>query len=152
MGLNNRVRTVLRYPPRRWVDLVVAVGVAARVERALARGGLDRAARVSGVTVGMDGEAAPVGRVDEVDFSPRERERLDTAWRLLRQRPFNGTCLRRALVGAYFLRDREPLLRIGVSKEHGVVAAHAWLELDGIGLDPDGGERYTVLRSPGVAR
>lgn len=146
------MRILLTYPPRRWVDLAVAVNAAARIERALAQGGLERAARISGVAVGMDGTAAPVGRLDDVDFTVREREKLDTAWRLLRQPPFNGTCLRRALVGAYFLQERSPLLRIGVSKESGVVAAHAWLEVDGVGLDPDGGERYFVLRSPESSR
>ncbi len=142
------MRTVLRMPPRRWRDLVVAAVVAARVERALRSGGLERAARIGGVRVGMTGSAADVGTVSQVDFTDREREQLDTAWRLLRQPPFNGTCLRRALVGGYFVRHRDPLLRIGVTKANGEVAAHAWLEIDGVSLDPDGAGKYAVLEQP----
>lgn len=148
MALEQRIRTVLRQPPRRWGDLVVAAIVAARVERALQRGGLERAARISGIRVGMTGTAADTGSPAQVAFTSRERERLDTAWRLLRQPPFNGTCLRRALVGGYFVRDRDPLLRIGVTKVDGEVAAHAWLEVDGVSLDPDGAGKYAVLGDP----
>jgi hypothetical protein len=148
MALEHRVRTVLRMPPRRWRDLLVAAVIAARVERALRAGGLSRAARISGVRVGMNGSAADVGTVSQVSFTVREREQLDTAWRMLRQPPFNGTCLRRALVGGYFVRHRDPLLRIGVTKRDGEVAAHAWLEIDGVSLDPDGGDKYAVLDRP----
>ncbi|WP_166980303.1 lasso peptide biosynthesis B2 protein [Paramicrobacterium fandaimingii] len=148
MSLRYRVRTVLAYPPRRWADLVEAVAVAIRVESALRRGGVARAARVGHVHVLMDGIAAPTAPLAEVNLTPREREKLDTAWRLLRQPPFNGTCLRRAIVGGHFLRDRTPILRIGVSKENGVVAAHAWVEIDGVSLDPDGSERFSVLTAP----
>jgi hypothetical protein len=125
---------------------VVAAVVAARIEGALARGGVDRAARIGHARLGMDGTAAPVGPLSATSLTAREREKLDTAWRLLRQPPFNSTCLRRALVGAYFLRGHDPLLRIGVAKTEGAVSAHAWIEIDGIGLDPDGAERFTVLR------
>lgn len=148
MALRDRVRTVLAYPPRRWTDLVRAVAVALRVESALRRGGIARAALVGRVHVVMDGVAAPTSPLASVDLSPREREKLDTAWRLLRQHPFNGTCLRRAIVGGYFLRERDPILRIGVSKANGIVAAHAWIEIDGVSLDPDGAERYAVLTAP----
>ena len=148
MSLKQRIHTVLRYPPRRWADLVVAVCVAARVEYALGRGGLKRSAEIARVRVGMTGTAAEAGTLADVDLSSREREKLDTAWRLLRHPPFNGTCLRRALVGAYFLHDREPLLRIGVTKKDGVVAAHAWLEVDGVSLDPDGTSKYAVMHAP----
>jgi len=148
MALEHRIRTVMRQPPRRWGDLVIAALIAVRVERALRRGGLESAARIGGVRVGMDGSAARVGTLSEVAFSAREREQLDTAWRLLRQPPFNGTCLRRALVGGYFVRHRDPLLRIGVTKVEGEVSAHAWLEVDGVSLDPDAAEKYAVLDDP----
>ncbi|WP_299087635.1 MULTISPECIES: lasso peptide biosynthesis B2 protein [Microbacterium] len=126
----------------------MAAVVATRVERALARGGVDRAAAIGRVRVAMDGQAAPVVAVADAPLSEREREKIDTAWRMLQHPPFNGTCLRRAIVGGYFLRDREPILRIGVTKTAGVVAAHAWIEIDGAGLDPDGAEKYSVLTRP----
>lgn len=150
MALRHRVRTLFSYPPRRWGDLVVAAVVAARVERALARGGVERAAAIGHVRVAMDGQAAPVVAVADAALSTREREKLDTAWRMLQHPPFNGTCLRRAIVGGYFLRERDPILRIGVTKIAGVVAAHAWVEIDGAGLDPDGADKYSVLTRPAV--
>ena len=55
MALDPRIRTVLRLPPRRWGDLLVAAVVAMRVERALQRGGIERAARIGRVRVGMTG-------------------------------------------------------------------------------------------------
>ncbi|PFG30448.1 transglutaminase superfamily protein [Paramicrobacterium agarici] len=148
MPLRHRVRTVLAYPPHRWVDLAIATVRAARVESALRRGGVERAARIGHVRVVMDGDAAPTASLDDAGLTPRDREKLDTAWRLLRQSPFNGTCLRRAIVGGSFLRSRDPILRIGVSKTDGVVAAHAWLEVNGVALDPDGSDRYAVLTVP----
>lgn len=151
MALRHRIRTVLSYPPRRWVDLGVAATVAARVERALRRGGVERAARIGHVTVRLDGAAAPTMSLAEVPLSLREREQLDTAWRMLRQPPFNGTCLRRAIVGGYFLRSRNPMLRVGVAKDAGRVTAHSWIEIDGISLDPDGTARYSVLHDPSGA-
>jgi len=96
----------------------------------------------------MNGSAAPTAPLSSIRLSSREREQLDIAWRVLAHRPFNGTCLRRAIVGGYFLRARQPLLRIGVAKSAGIVTAHAWVEVDGIALDPDASERYAVLSRP----
>lgn len=148
MALRHRVATVASYPPRRWGDLIVAACVALRVEYALHRRGLQQAAEVGNVSLAMDGVAAPVALPHEAGLSTRELEQLDAAWRLLRWGPFNGTCLRRAIVGGYFIRERHPKLRIGVTKSAGSVAAHAWLEVAGVGLDPDGARRYPVLQSP----
>lgn len=148
MSLRHRARTVLSYPPRRWADLLVAASLALRVEAALRRGGVASAARIGHVRIGMNGMAAPSALPDSAGLSQRELERLETAWRMLRHRPFNGTCLRRAIVGGYFLRNHDPVLRIGVAKADGVVAAHAWIEVSGVSLDPDGSSRYTVLTTP----
>ncbi len=148
MPLRHRIRTVLAYPPRRWADLAVATVRAARVEQALRRGDVEQAARIGGVRVVMDGDAAPTATLDDAGLTPREREKLDTAWRLLRQPPFNSTCLRRAIVGGSFLAGRAPILRIGVAKTDGIVTAHAWIEVNGVGLDPDGADRYAVLTTP----
>lgn len=138
----------MSYPARRWRDMVVSVMLIVRVERALQAGSLARAAELGHVKVAMDGAAAPLGLPTEAGLSRRELEQLDTAWRILRHGPFNGTCLRRAIVGGYFVRNRSPKVRIGVSKVHGTVAAHAWLEVNGVGLDPDGAVAYSVLDSP----
>lgn len=148
MALRHRIRTVLSYPPRRWVDMLRAAMIAVRAEAAIRRHGVAGAARVGGLQLVMDGAAAPVAIPTHAGLTARELEQLDTAWRILRWGPFNGTCLRRAAVGGYFLRHHHPLLRIGVSKTAGNVAAHAWVEVGGVGLDPDGAAAYRVLLSP----
>lgn len=128
--------------------MLTAAVVAVRAEVAIRRHGLAGASRVGGLQLAMDGAAAPVAMPFEAGLTDRELEQLDIAWRLLRWGPFNGTCLRRAVVGGYFLRHRDPLLRIGVTKTAGKVAAHAWVEVGGVGLDPDGSSVYRVLSSP----
>ena len=71
-------------------------------------------------------------------LSMNERRRLRIAWRVLAIGPFDGSCLRRALVGAWMLRSRDHAVRIGVRKTPDGIRAHAWLEIDGVSLDPDG--------------
>lgn len=139
---------MLSYPPRRWADMLLAAVIAVRAESAIRRSGVTGAARVGGLQLAMDGVKAPVGAAAAAGLTERELEQLDTAWRVLRWGPFNGTCLRRAVVGGYFLRRRRPLLRIGVAKAQGAVAAHAWVEVGGVALDPEGGAVYRVLRDP----
>lgn len=148
MALRHRIRIVLSYPARRWVDMLTAAALAVRAEVAIRRHGVTGAARAGGLHLAMDGEAAQVAIPTEAGLTDRELEQLDTAWRILRWGPFNGTCLRRAVVGGYFLRKRSPLLRIGVTKTGGRVAAHAWVEVNGVGLDPDGSALYRVLVRP----
>ncbi len=152
MALGNRLRTIMFSHPRRWADMLIAAVVALRAEVAIRRGGIAGAARVGHLAVAMDGNAAPVARPADAGLSARELDQLDTAWRVLRWGPFNGTCLRRAVVGGYFLRRHAPLLRVGVSKKDGQVAAHAWVEVHGVGLDPDGATVYSVLRTPGEVK
>lgn len=148
MSLSGKIRTLASYPPRRWGDLVVAAVMARRIERALAGGGVQRAADLARTSVVMDGKAAPVGRLDEAPITQREREKIETSWRLLKHGPFDETCLRRALVGGYFVRSVPAVLRIGVSKVEGTVSAHAWLEVGGVGLDPVGAGEYAMLQAP----
>lgn len=47
-------------------------------------------------------------------------------------------CLRRALVLGHLLRRHAPVLKLGVVRNGGEVAAHAWLELGGVKV-PDYG-------------
>lgn len=57
--------------------------------------------------------------------------------RLFEHWPFGrGACLREALVLGRLLRYRDPMLCIGVRRHEGVVLAHAWLDFDGLALDP----------------
>lgn len=135
-------------PPRQILDIVVISVVAIRIEAALKHGGVSKAAQIGAVHVGMDGSSATPGAATDAGLSRRELEKLDVAWRLLRHGPFNGTCLRRAIVGGYLLRRHDPILRIGVAKSDGVVSAHAWIDVGGVSLDPEGSQRFAILNSP----
>lgn len=51
--------------------------------------------------------------------------------------PGGDTCLRRCLLLGAQLRRLDPVLRIGVRRSQDeAFAAHAWLEIDGVALDP----------------
>ena len=75
----------------------------------------------------------------------RPSYRLDqfaaAAYRLL---PVRSTCLRESLVLYALLRRRgaEPRLCVGVKKDDARLAAHAWIECEGL---PSRGERDTFL-------
>ena len=57
--------------------------------------------------------------------------------RVFRHLPFNDTCLRRALVLGQRIRRVDPTLVIGVRHDEcGALAAHAWLVVGGVALDP----------------
>ncbi|MCM3660787.1 lasso peptide biosynthesis B2 protein [Georgenia satyanarayanai] len=139
------VRTLLRRHPRTWVRAARAAALAALVEIGLRTLPLPRLARLLRVRLVLDGTAGRRADPRLIRLTPDERERLDVTWRVLRHRPFNGTCLRRALLGAHVLRHREHAVRIGVQKVDGEVKAHAWLEVDGIVVDPDGVESFRTL-------
>lgn len=145
--MSHPVRTLLRRPPRTWVRAGHAAVLAALVELGLRTLRLPRLARLLRVRLVLDGAAGRRTDPRLIRLSADERERLDVAWRVLRHRPFNGTCLRRALLGAYVLRYRDHAVRIGVLKVAGEVKAHAWLEVDGIVVDPDGVESFRTLAS-----
>ena len=59
--------------------------------------------------------------------------------------PRKNSCLRRALVLGYRIRDAHPVLLIGVSKEGGEIRAHAWIEVDGQVIGEKGGD-FAPLR------
>lgn len=83
------------------------------------------------------GELAPLSR--------QEQERVRAALWALRRSPFGSTCLRRALASGFVLRRRHPGLVVGVAKRDGVVTAHAWLEIGGHNLDPQGSADFVPL-------
>ncbi|MCB7137060.1 lasso peptide biosynthesis B2 protein [Cellulosimicrobium marinum] len=136
-----------------WTGVRV-LAVAPLVEVGLRRSTLPRVARLLGVRLVLDGTSGtPVSADRPAPLDARERAQLSVAWRTLARLPWNGTCLRRALVGAWLLRDRDHAVRIGVKRAPTGIAAHAWLEVDGVCLDPDDGERFLPLdRSPIGAR
>lgn len=141
------VRTLLRRHPRTWVRAARTAALAALVELGLRTLPLPRLTRLLRVRLVLDGTAGRRTDPRLIGLTADERERLDVTWRVLQHRPFNGTCLRRALLGAHALRSRDHAVRIGVQKVGGEVKAHAWLEVDGIVVDPDGVESFRTLAS-----
>ena len=62
--------------------------------------------------------------------------RLRMTRRVMRNWPLDGVCLRHALVAGQRIKALDPVLRIGVARgDGGRIDAHAWLEIDGRGLD-----------------
>jgi hypothetical protein len=123
--------------------------MALRVERSVRRHPLPEVAARFGSRLEGATSRAGLRPLDQ-----RERRRWDVAEALLRRWPglqADAVCLRRALLVGWVLRDRDPVLRIGVADRDGALTAHAWLEVQGgtIGADtthrpfvfgPDGGE------------
>ena len=141
------VRTLVGLGPSRWLGIIRLAALSILVEAGLKAMSLPRLANLMGVPLALN-RSAGVGNIDQLLLSQMERELLDSAWRMLRHRPFKGTCLRRALIGGHILRRHKPTLLIGVAKSDGQVRAHAWVELRGISLDPDADLGYAALRSP----
>ncbi|MDQ7993992.1 MAG: lasso peptide biosynthesis B2 protein [Propionicimonas sp.] len=130
-----------------WYVLELSV-VAAGVELGIRRLPLERVAALCGVPLDQGVPVAPPARFAELDLTPQQAGRVDVMQRLLRRRPFNGTCLRRALIGGWILRRRRPVLVLGVKKQDGQVAAHAWIQVDGVRIDPEPGTAFHALRRP----
>jgi hypothetical protein len=131
-----------------WTDLrtgLITLLLAPIVEVGLRLAGLRRTADALGVRLLLD---RPIERTAstrrDVPLSAYERRRLRVAWRVLAVGPFDDSCLRRALVGARMLRSRDHAVRIGVRKTPDGVRAHAWLEIDGVSLDPDASADFAL--------
>ncbi len=134
-GRRRPVRKVLRMGPRRWLFLVRVVATATVFEALIRTRPLPVAARAAGVSLTF-GASGPTRPEDGWQLlTARERERCELALRVIAHRPFDRTCLRRSLLLGNLLRRRDPVLRIGVAKADGAVAAHAWIEIEGASLD-----------------
>jgi hypothetical protein len=124
-------------PANVWTG-VTTVMLAPIIELGLRIVGLKRTAQFLRVRLLFEapGGGATTRRAD-FPLDTVERRRLRIAWLVLTIGPFDDSCLRRALVGAWQLRKREPAIRVGIRKTTSGINAHAWLEIDGVSLDPD---------------
>jgi hypothetical protein len=79
----------------------------------------------------------PVAEADLPEPVARARRSLD---RLMHIWPLGaGPCLRESLVLGHLIRDRSPVLRLGVARHGYRMRAHAWIEVDGRPVnDPQG--------------
>jgi hypothetical protein len=62
--------------------------------------------------------------------------RLAVVQAVMRHWPIDGVCLRESLVAGQRLRRLDPVMKVGVKRGAAGVMAHAWLQIDGIDLDP----------------
>ena len=137
----SRIACVRALSNATWTDVgtgLITLLLAPVVELGLRLAGLTRTADALGVRLLLESPVdgtAPTRR--DLPLSVHERRRLRVAWRVLAVGPFDDSCLRRALVGAWMLRSRDHAVRIGVRKTPDGIRAHAWLEIDGVSLDPD---------------
>lgn len=132
------LRGLRRLGPRGVLSALSTAAWACVVEAALRTGRTPQIARRLGVPLD---QATPAGAPGApLALTPAEKRSLRTVRRVLSHRPFNGTCLRQALLVGHALRARRPVLRIGVRKADGELLAHAWVEIDGYAID-----RYTVI-------
>jgi hypothetical protein len=145
-----RVPPLPRVPLRELPAVVAAVLVAAGVEIGLRTLRLPTLARLAGTPL-RDDDGTPPQVVDRLPLPPRLVLRLRAVRRVMRHWPFGSTCLRLALVSGQRIRSVRPALRVGVAKDADGVRAHAWLDVDGVSLDPEALFEYAPLRPAGPA-
>lgn len=126
-------------------ESVRAVATLLVIEACLRTGGVDRACARLGLRSDLTSARQP--RAGDVVLPRRVRTPVRACCAVVSALPAGDTCLRRCLLLGHRLRELDPVLRIGVSRgPDAVFAAHAWLEIDGISLDPEA-LRYAALGS-----
>ncbi len=115
----------------RVIPVMIVVEIGLRTMR------LPRLARLLRLRLGVDGPPAHDGDAPDPAVMLRIRRYARAIDRVLRRWPFGDTCLRRALILGFIIRDLDPTLLIGVRRDDaGEIAAHAWLMVAGTTLDP----------------
>jgi len=77
-------------------------------------------------------------------LSEAEARQLEALRRVMKHWPSTsgpwgrGTCLRESLLTGYFLRRRQPVLRVGAGLVDGGPTFHAWIEVSGVDTGVDG--------------
>jgi hypothetical protein len=85
-------------------------------------------------SISLKGPAAEGDLTVPVVMARRSVDRLMSVWPL-----GAGPCLRESLVLGHLIRDRSPVLRVGVARHGPRMRAHAWVEIDGQPVnDPKG--------------
>lgn len=134
-----------RLPVRHGYALIVTMASAAVVEAGLRVMALPRLARALGVPLSSSPPDGEPPSSDPSVLTPPQQRRVWATDVVYRNWPFGDTCLRRALVLGRVLREEQPVLRIGVTRDEGVLA-HAWVETSRLSI---GAQRaYTPLTQP----
>ncbi len=116
---------------------VRVIAVTIIVEIGLHTTTLPRLARLLRVRLDVDGHPAQDGIALDPPVMLGIRRYGRAMDRVLRRWPFGDTCLRRALILGFLIRRLDPILCIGVRRDDaGEIAAHAWLVVASVTLDP----------------
>ena len=114
--------------------------LAARVEVLIRLRPVSEVASALGVPLDTGPEhILAIGMIDP-PLSAKEARELKAVSRIMRRWPFatgkpgDGICLRESLLGGHYLRQRNPVLRIGVKKDGDTAIFHAWIEVSGINI------------------
>lgn len=122
---------------RRCIGLVLttarALGTLAVAEVLLRATDLPTTCRA--LRIALDVSSTAPTRTATVVLPAGSRRAIRVAGAVVARWPFGDTCLRRCLLLGHLLRRTRPVLRIGVQRNAGRFAAHAWLEIGGITLD-----------------
>ena len=146
-----RVRNWAAWSLEEKVELVGLVGLALAAEVAVRTTPLPALTRRLGIALEEDasGDTTRPRRSSARALPPAAIEKRAAAVdRLYRVWPRRDSCLRRALVLGYRVREARPTLRIGVAREGEEIRAHAWIEVDGRVVGDESGE-YAPLRKHG---
>jgi hypothetical protein len=92
---------------------------------------VSRLARWLGVPLATERSEPPVVGPDDLsELSNRERRIHWAVYWVMARWLYDGTCLRRGLAFGWFLRQRSPVLRLGMLADNSSIA-HAWIEVNG---------------------
>lgn len=122
---------------RDWPGLAATLATAALVEVGLRTMRLPTLASLCGAPLWDQPEAPSPPTTRSLHcISDADRRRLRLCVRVCDRWPADEKCLRLALVSAWRIRHHRPRLVVGVALDGGQVAAHAWLAVDGVSLNP----------------
>lgn len=145
-GVSSVAGEWLHLPPLLRRRVLVLAGLLGAIELGLRLADLATVARWARCPLETTDAGRPMPPIDLGLLGHRERIGLEAVDWLLRRWIADGTCLRRALLGAGVLRRRRPRLRLGLMPDG--ATAHAWIEGPGWALGA--GAVDAVFAAPGA--
>lgn len=139
--LARTVRGIRTVPPAARREYAIVLALAFVAELGLRSVGAGRTARLLGVQIRSTSVPSDSRPAHLPSWSAA---RMRVVRKVMQRWPVDGECLRESLVLASRLRTLSPIVRIGVTREHDLVRAHAWVEVAGRSLDPTS-DRYHPL-------
>ena len=134
----NRLQRVRALRPADMVQMVVLAATLLEIEFRLQTSAVQRTAERFGVTFLPDSDHHVTGGV--VMHTAEEGRWLRNAQRVFKRWPLDRSCLRRSLILGWILRAHEPGIVLGVRHHDGAIAAHAWVRIGDVDLDPEAGD------------